>query len=164
MIAVGLVLSKCIWLYFNNNDLYRPGSKDLSYKQPYLILKYEKSFWSALLSGKNGVGPITHFDASTFYYYKTRFACEVKNFDPLDFLDKSEIRKYDLYTQYGLVAVQKAIAHANIKFETLNGNRIGVTWGAANGSTHTLEEQLSEVCQRRWYTKIQSLFVTKNAY
>jgi 3-oxoacyl-[acyl-carrier-protein] synthase II len=98
-------------------------------------------FWSALLNGKNGVGPITHFDASKF---KTRFACEVKNFDPLNFFDKSEIKKYDLYTQYGLVAVQEAIAHANINFETLNRNRIGVIWGAANGGIGTLEEQLFE--------------------
>jgi 3-oxoacyl-[acyl-carrier-protein] synthase II len=98
-------------------------------------------FWSALLSGKNGVGPITHFDASKF---KTRFACEVKNFDSFNFFDKSEIKKYDLYCQYGLVAVQEAITHANINFETLNRNRIGVIWGAANGGIHTLEEQRVE--------------------
>ncbi len=100
-----------------------------------------KDFWSALINGKSGAGPITRFDASKF---KTRFACEVKNFEPLNFFDKSELKKYDLYTQYALVAVQEAIANADINFDALNRNRIGVIWGAANGGIHTLEEQLLE--------------------
>jgi 3-oxoacyl-[acyl-carrier-protein] synthase II len=100
-----------------------------------------QEFWSASITGQNGVGPITRFDTSKF---KTKFACEIKNFDPLNFFDKSEFKKYNLYTQYALVAVQEAIEQANIDFDTLNKNRIGVLWGSANGGIHTLEEQLFE--------------------
>src|SRR3954453_16072893 len=96
-------------------------------------------FWSNALTGKNGVGPITHFDASKF---KTRFACEIKNYKPLNFFEKADIKKYDLYTQYALVAVQEAVTNANINFDLLNKNRIGVVWGSANGGVHTLEEEL----------------------
>jgi len=98
-------------------------------------------FWSNALAGKNGVGPITHFDASKF---KTRFACEIKGYEPLDFFERADIKKYDLYTQYALVATQEAITNANINFDELNKNRIGVIWGSANGGIHTLEEQLFE--------------------
>jgi len=98
-----------------------------------------REFWSASINGQNGVGPITRFDTSKF---KTKFACEIKGFDPLNFLEKSELKKYDLYTQYALAAVQEAIADANIDFNKLNKNRTGVIWGAANGGINTLEEQL----------------------
>jgi len=98
-------------------------------------------FWSNALAGKNGVGPITHFDASKF---KTRFACEIKNYNPLNFFERAELKKYDLYTQYALVAVQEAAKNADINFDTLNKNRVGVIWGSANGGIHTLEEQLYE--------------------
>lgn len=98
-------------------------------------------FWSNALAGKNGVGPITHFDASKF---KTRFACEIKNYEPLNFFEKADLKKYDLYTQYSLVAVEEAITNADINFDTLNKNKIGVIWGSANGGIHTLEEQLYE--------------------
>jgi 3-oxoacyl-[acyl-carrier-protein] synthase II len=98
-------------------------------------------FWLNALAGKNGVGPITHFDASKF---KTRFACEIKNYEPLNFFEKAELKKYDLYTQYALVAVQEAVKNADINFDTLNKNRVGVIWGSANGGIHTLEEQLYE--------------------
>jgi 3-oxoacyl-[acyl-carrier-protein] synthase II len=98
-------------------------------------------FWSASINGESGAGPITRFDASKF---KTRFACEVKNFDPLNFFDRSDLKKYDLYTQYALVAVQEAVENAGINFNKLNKNRIGVIWGSANGGIHTFEEQLYE--------------------
>ena len=100
-----------------------------------------KEFWSNALAGKNGVGPITHFDASKF---KTRFACEIKNYNPLNFFERADLKKYDLYTQYALVAVQEAAKNADINFDTLNKNRVGVIWGSANGGIHTLEEQLYE--------------------
>lgn len=83
-------------------------------------------FWESLVNGVSGAAPITKFDASKF---KTKFACELKNLDPLNHIEKSEIRKYDLFTQYALIAVEEAVKHANIKFDSLNKNRIGVIWG-----------------------------------
>ena len=62
--------------------------------------------WAAMLNGESGAGPITHFDASLF---KTQFACEVKDFDPLNYFEKKEVRKYDRYAQLGIVAAKEAI-------------------------------------------------------
>ncbi|MCX6182432.1 MAG: beta-ketoacyl-ACP synthase II [Bacteroidetes bacterium] len=98
-------------------------------------------FWENLKNGKSGAGPITKFDASKF---KTRFACEVKNFNPLDFIDKREAGRYDMFTQYALVAVEEAVKNANIDFEKLNRNRIGVIWGSGNGGIGFFEEQVKE--------------------
>src|SRR5436305_49488 len=86
-------------------------------------------YWHSLINGINGVGPITRFDASNF---KTKFACEVKGFDPLDFFEKGEVRKYDPYTQFSIASVKEAVKNADINFDTLNRNRIGVIWGAGN--------------------------------
>jgi 3-oxoacyl-[acyl-carrier-protein] synthase II len=98
-------------------------------------------FWNGIINGKNGVGPITRFDASKF---KTRFACEIKNFDPLNYFEKNEAKKYDPYTQYSLVASEEAIKNANIDFDSLNKNRIGVIWGSGNGGIYTYQEQMFE--------------------
>jgi 3-oxoacyl-[acyl-carrier-protein] synthase II len=100
-----------------------------------------KDFWTALINGKNGAGPITRFDASKF---KTRFACEIKNFDPLNYFERSEAKKYDPYTQFSLVAAQEAIENAKINFEALNKNRIGVIWGSGTGGIYTYQEQMFE--------------------
>ncbi|WP_324678381.1 beta-ketoacyl-ACP synthase II [Hymenobacter sp. GOD-10R] len=99
------------------------------------------SFGRALIAGVSGAAPITHFDATKF---KTRFACELKGFDPLNYLERAEIRKYDPFTQYALVAADEAIRHAELAFEQLNRNRIGVIWGSGAGGLLTLQEQISE--------------------
>src|SRR5215510_2608965 len=78
-------------------------------------------FWKSLINGASGAALITKFDTTKF---KTKFACEVKNFDPLDHIDKAEARRYDLFTQYALVAVQEAIANGTVNFDSLNRNRI----------------------------------------
>ena len=98
-------------------------------------------YWNALMNGVSGAGPITKFDAAKF---KTRFACEIKNFNPQNLFEKNEIRKYDLFTQYALVVADEAIKNANINFDTLNRNRIGVIWGAGDGGVSTFEEQFGE--------------------
>ena len=98
-------------------------------------------FWHSLINGVSGAAPITKFDAAKF---KTKFACEVKNFDPLNFIPKSEARKYDLFTQYALIAVDEAVKHAQINFEKLNRNRIGVIWGSGTGGSTTFQEQIIE--------------------
>lgn len=95
-------------------------------------------FWTSLVAGVSGAGPITRFDTAKF---KTKFACEVKNFDPQPFFEKNDARKYDLFTQYAVAATEEAIKQAGITFEQLNRNRIGVIWGAGDGGVSTFEEQ-----------------------
>ncbi len=97
-----------------------------------------QEYWRALINGVSGAALISKFDPSKF---KTKFACEVKNFVPAIF-DKKELRKYDLYTQYALVAVDEAVTQAAINFEHVNRNRTGVIWGAGDGGVTTFEEQL----------------------
>ncbi|ETN95490.1 beta-ketoacyl-ACP synthase II [Zhouia amylolytica] len=96
-------------------------------------------FWEALINGKSGAAPITYFETEKF---KTKFACELKKFNPLDFIKKSEARKYDLYTQYALISVEEAINNGNIDFSHLNKDRIGVIWGSGNGGIQTFQEEL----------------------
>lgn len=99
------------------------------------------ALWTSLVNGISGVGPVTKFDSSRF---KTRFAAEVKNFEPLDFFEKNEIKRFDPFTQYALVAVDEAVKNAGIDFEKLNRNRIGVIWGSGNGGIQTFQQQMQE--------------------
>ncbi len=115
-------------------------------------------FWQSLINGVSGAAPITKFDAAKF---KTRFACEVKNFDPLNFIEKSEARKYDLYTQYALISAQEAIRHAQIDFEKLNRNRIGVIWGSGNGGIQTFQDQVMEFAHGDGTPRFNPFFIPK---
>lgn len=94
--------------------------------------------WKNMLSGVSGAGPITHFDASMF---KTQFACEVKNFNVTDFIDRKEARKMDLYTQYAIASAQMAVTDSGLDLEKVNKNRIGVIYGVGIGGIHTFEEE-----------------------
>ena len=98
-------------------------------------------FWNNMIEGKSGAGPITKFDTSKF---KTTFACELKDYDPKAHFDVKEIRKYDLFSQYALVAVAQAVEDGGINFEGLNRDRIGVIWGSGNGGIQTFEDQMVE--------------------
>lgn len=94
--------------------------------------------WNALLAGKSGAAPITYFDASMF---ETRFACEIKGFDPLKYLDRKVAQRVDAFTQYSLVATQEAIADAGLKFEEEDRERIGVIFGSGIGGMWTYHKQ-----------------------
>lgn len=100
-------------------------------------------FWNNMKAGKSGAAPITKFDTTKF---KTSFACEVKGYNPADHFDVKEIRKYDPFSQYALVAVREAVADAGINFENLNRDRIGVIWGSGNGGIQTFQDQMKEYC------------------
>ncbi|RYD95678.1 MAG: beta-ketoacyl-[acyl-carrier-protein] synthase II, partial [Sphingobacteriales bacterium] len=115
-------------------------------------------FWKALSAGVSGAGPITKFDASRF---KTKFACEVKGFDPLQFIEKSDARKYDLFTQYALAAVDEAVKTGGIDFESLNRNRIGVIWGSGNGGIGTFQQQVLEFAQGDGTPRFNPFFIPK---
>ncbi len=97
-----------------------------------------QEFWTNLVNGVSGAGPITHFDASLF---KTRFACEVKGFDATEFIDRKEARKMDLYTQYAIVVAKQAVSDAGLDIGKEDLNRIGVIFGAGIGGIHTFEEE-----------------------
>ena len=86
--------------------------------------------WQNMLAGKSGAAPITHFDASKF---KTQFACEVKNFNPEDFIDRKEARKMDPYCQYALGAAIMAVEDSAMDLDAIDKNRVGVVFGVGIG-------------------------------
>ena len=103
--------------------------------------------WENIVNGRSGAGPITHFDASKF---KTQFACEVKNFDPLAIgMDRKEIRKYDLYAQYAMAAAQEAVTDAAMDLEKENKDRIGVIFAAGIGGIRSFEDEVRAYNQER---------------
>jgi 3-oxoacyl-[acyl-carrier-protein] synthase II len=95
--------------------------------------------WENILQGKSGAGPITHFDASMF---KTRFACEVKGFDPSKYFDRKEARKLDMYAQYAIAAAQEAIENCGVDLETLDKDEVGVIFAAGIGGIQTFEQEI----------------------
>jgi 3-oxoacyl-[acyl-carrier-protein] synthase II len=98
-------------------------------------------FWNGALSGISGAGGITKFDAGPF---KTQFACELKGWDETAHFDRKEVRKYDDFTKYALVAVEEAVQDSGVSFDALNKDRIGVIWGSGNGGVQTFEQQMTE--------------------
>jgi 3-oxoacyl-[acyl-carrier-protein] synthase II len=96
-------------------------------------------YWNNLKNGVSGAGPITHFDASK---HTTRFACEVKNFDPTHYMDRKDVRKYDLYTQYAFATSDLAIKDSGLDMETIDGDRVGVIWGAGIGGLQTFHQEV----------------------
>ena len=94
--------------------------------------------WKNMVAGVSGAGPITHFDASKF---KTQFACEVKNFNVGDYIDRKEARKMDLYTQYAIAAAKMAVEDSQMNLETIDKDNIGVVFGVGIGGLHTFEEE-----------------------
>ncbi len=95
--------------------------------------------WENAVAGKSGAGPITHFDASLF---KTRFACEVKDFDPSSLFDRKEARRYDRYSQLAIQAAKEAMAHSGLDLEEEDKDRIGVIFAAGIGGIKTFEEEV----------------------
>ena len=89
-----------------------------------------EEYFSNLEKGVSGAAPITHFDAEKF---KTRFACEVKNYDPTRYFDRKEVRKYDLFTQYALIAAEQAVADSALDLEKVDKEQVGVIWSSGIG-------------------------------
>ena len=114
-----------------------------------------QTFWQNLLEGKSGAANITKFDASDF---KTRFACEVKDFDPLNFIDKKEIRRIDPFSQYAIVCSDEAIADARLNDASIDKDRVGVIWSSGIGGLLTFQEQIEEYSERKASGKNVSRF------
>jgi len=99
------------------------------------------SYLEGLKSGISGAGPITRFDATGF---RTTFACEVKNFNPEDFLEKKESRRIDPFSQYAMVVAEQAIKDSGLDLESIDKSRMGVIWGSGIGGFSTFEEEIEE--------------------
>jgi 3-oxoacyl-[acyl-carrier-protein] synthase II len=115
-------------------------------------------YWNGLKNGVSGAAPITHFDASKF---KTQFACEVKNFDPLNFLDRKEARKLDKFAQYAMVASTEAIEDAKLDLESINKDRVGVIWGAGIGGLETFQNEVMNFAAGDGTPKFNPFFIPK---
>lgn len=114
--------------------------------------------WRNLVAGVSGAGMITHFDASNF---KTRFACQVKSFDPVDHFDVKEARKLDPYCQYSLVSAEEAFRDAELHESNFDRTRAGVIWASGMGGLTTLDEQLIDYAGRRGNPRFNPFFIPK---
>jgi 3-oxoacyl-[acyl-carrier-protein] synthase II len=117
-----------------------------------------QDFWNGLINGVSGANLITQFDASKF---KTRFACELKNFDPLNYLDKKEARKIDRFTQTALVASDEAVKNAGIAEANLNSDRIGVVFASGIGGLITFQEEVINFAQGDGTPRFNPFFIPK---
>ncbi|MBV5282806.1 MAG: beta-ketoacyl-ACP synthase II [Paludibacter sp.] len=102
--------------------------------------------WENIKNGVSGAGPITHFDPSLF---KTKFACEVKDFDPLKYFDRKEARKLDLYAQYAIAAAKEAIDNSGVDLETIDKDEVGVIFAAGIGGIGTFEQEVGYYFQNK---------------
>ena len=117
-----------------------------------------EDYWKGLLSGVSGAAPITHFDPEKF---KTRFACEVKGYDPLDFFDRKESRKLDPYAQYAIVVADQAIKDSGIDLSKVDKNRIGVIWGSGIGGLKTFQTECFSFAQGDGTPRFNPFFIPK---
>lgn len=117
-----------------------------------------EEYWNGLVSGVSGAAPITYFDTTNF---KTKFACEVKNFNVEDFIDRKEARKMDRYAQYALVATDEAIKDANFDFDVLDKDRAGVIWGSGIGGLETFQEEVINWAKGPGIPKFNPFFIPK---
>ncbi len=117
-----------------------------------------EEYWNALVNGVSGAGPITHFDATKF---KTRFACEVKNFTVTDFMNRKDARKMDKFTQYAMVASDEAIADSGLDLDVINKLRVGVIWGAGIGGLETFQNEVLNFASGDGTPKFNPFFIPK---
>ncbi len=116
------------------------------------------AYWKSLMEGKSGAAAITKFDTQ---HHKTKFACELKDFDILDHLDRKEARKMDPFCQYALVATKEAIENGEIDFDKLNKNRIGVIWASGNGGIDSFEKEVMEYARGEGTPRFNPFFIPK---
>ncbi len=117
-----------------------------------------QAYWAALLKGASGAGTITLFDASKF---KTKFACEIKDFDPLQFLDRKEARKLDRFTQIALVASDQAVADAGLTQTNVDPDRVGVVFGSGIGGLITFQEEVMAFAKGDGTPRFNPFFIPK---
>ncbi|GAA4321775.1 beta-ketoacyl-ACP synthase II [Flaviaesturariibacter amylovorans] len=116
------------------------------------------AYWDRLLAGRSGAGPITRFDASRF---KTRFAAEVKDFDPAPLFEKGELRKYDRFTQFAVAAADEALRQSGLDAGSIDRTRAGVILGAGDGGLATFEEQFAAYVTGDGTPRFNPFFIPK---
>ncbi len=116
------------------------------------------SYWNGLISGTSGCANITYFDTS---HFKTKFACELKGFDPADYFEKKEYRKYDRFSQYGIVAANEAISDSKLIKSSPNYDRIGVIWGAGIGGLETFQNEVLNFADGDGTPRFNPFFIPK---
>ena len=115
-------------------------------------------FWDSLVKGVSGAAPITYFDASKA---KTQFACELKNFDGSAYIDRKEIRKYDPFSQYGIIASDEAVKDCGANFDTLDKDRIGVIWASGIGGIHSFQQEVKDFFRGDGSFRFSPFFIPK---
>lgn len=115
-------------------------------------------FWTNLIEGKSGAAPITRFDTTKF---KTKFACEVKNYDPLNYFEKQEVRKMDPFAQYALVTSDEALRDSGLDLDAVDKTRVGVIWGSGNGGFYTFQQEIIEYAKGDGTPRINPFFIPK---
>jgi 3-oxoacyl-[acyl-carrier-protein] synthase II len=115
-------------------------------------------YWESLINGVSGAAPITYFDTTNF---KTKFACELKNFDIKEHLDRKEARKLDPYAQYALVAAAEAIADAKIDLDTIDKTRVGVIWGSGVGGIQSYHNEIVDYATGNGIPRFNPFFIPK---
>ena len=115
-------------------------------------------YWNNLVKGVSGAGPITRFDASKF---KTHFACEVKNFNPEDYFDRKEVRKYDRYAHFGIICADQAILDSGMDLEKVNKDRIGVIWSSGIGGLETFQQEVTGFVKGDGTPRFNPFFIPK---
>jgi 3-oxoacyl-[acyl-carrier-protein] synthase II len=115
-------------------------------------------FWNNLIAGKSGSALITKFDTSRF---KTRFACELKGYDPLNYFEKQDVRKIDPFTQYALVTVDEALKDSGLNLEEIDKTRVGVIWGSGNGGFQTFQQEIIAYAKGDGTPRINPYFIPK---
>jgi 3-oxoacyl-[acyl-carrier-protein] synthase II len=117
-----------------------------------------EEYWNGLISGKSGAAPIQQFDASQF---KTQFACEVKNFNAEDFIDRKEVRKLDQFSQYAMASAEEAMVDSGLMNAEPNLDRIGVIWGSGIGGLKTFQEECENFVEVGRIPKFNPFFIPK---
>src|SRR5688572_2907238 len=115
-------------------------------------------FWSNLIAGKSGAALITKFDTTKF---KTKFACEVKNYDPLNYFEKQDVRKMDPFAQYALASSEEALKDSGLDLDKIDKTRVGVIWGSGNGGFYTFQQEILEYGRGDGTPRINPYFIPK---
>ena len=115
-------------------------------------------YWKALLAGKSGCAPITYFDTEQF---KTKFACELKNYNACEFFDRKEARKTDKFAQYAMIASSEAIKNSALDLDSMNKFRVGVIWGAGIGGIDTFQTEVSNFATGNGTPRFNPFFIPK---
>jgi 3-oxoacyl-[acyl-carrier-protein] synthase II len=117
-----------------------------------------EEYWKGLSNGVSGAAPITRFDAEKF---RTKFACEVKNYDPLNHFDRKDARKMDPFTQYALIVSEEAIKHSGLDLEKVDKDRVGVIWGAGIGGLKTFQDEVTDFSRGDGTPRFNPFFIPK---